>query len=117
MDGWISGVATGEGGTFPPPWLHLGIEKYIYFLEGNHRRLQTFALAGASGSQRQKYAVNLRIRGVWGHSPGEIFLLLMQNAANWAIFSFLSGLGGAWPNWPPPLGAAYDLSCHLSCHY
>ena len=38
-----------------------------------HRRLQTFALAGASGGERQKYGANLRIRGVWGHAPWEIF--------------------------------------------
>ena len=37
------------------------------------------------------------------------FFSMMQNAANWAIFSFLSGLRGAWP----PLGAAYGL-CNLN---
>ena len=51
-----------------------------------HWRLQTFALAGASGGERQRYGANSRLRGVWGHAPGENIFLIMQNAANWAIF-------------------------------
>ena len=72
-----------------------------------HRRLQTFALEVATGSERQKYGANYRIRGVWGHAPWDIFFLIMQNAENWAIFSFLSGLWGGHGPPGPPLGAAY----------
>ena len=40
---------------------------------GTHRRLQTFALAGASGGERQKYGANLQIGGSGGMPPGKHF--------------------------------------------
>ena len=48
-----------------------------------------------------------------GMPPCKFFFIvksffIVKNAANWAIFSFLSGFGGGpWAPWPPPFGAAY----------
>ena len=57
------------------------------------------------GGGQQRQAPKIRIKfanqGVWGHTPRGNFFLIVQNAANWAIFPFLSGLWGG--HGPPPL--------------
>ena len=58
-----------------------------------HRRLQTFALEGASGGV-PKIRSKLANLGGLGHAPRQSFF-------NDAIFSFLSGLWGG--HGPPPL--------------
>ena len=60
MSGWVA-----EKGL-----CHSCTSKFLYKKPKQllgHWRLQTFALAGPSGGERQKYGANSQIRGVWGH--------------------------------------------------
>ena len=67
------------------------------------RRLGKFALEGASGGE-PTYRANYGIRGSWCVPCGNFFFWIMQNAAHFAIFSYLLGLGwGMAPLPPPPL--------------
>ena len=57
-----------------------------------------------------------QIRGVWGHAPWKFFLKTMQNAANWAFFSVLSGLWGGGKG-PPPWSRLYTLAPWIQLHW
>ena len=64
---------------------------------GGSRRSHWRGPAAASAKKSEQIS---ELGGSGGMLPGNIFLLV-QNAANWAIFSFfVRPLGGAWP---PPL--------------
>ena len=87
----------------------LTISKTISRLTGGSRPLHWRGPAAVSAKNTEQISK----LGRFGVLPFGKFFFNIPNAANWKIFTFLSGLWGGMPPLSPPLGATYYVQTVL----